>query len=78
MVWTRVFAYVLLFIIKCRFPANKSIADIVRGRYNENVLRKIRRLEKLDFKIRKCGLDIEFLQTCFDNNLIPKFLKHTS
>ena len=30
MVWTRVFAYVLLFVIKCRFPANKSIAEIVR------------------------------------------------
>ena len=75
MVWTRVFAYVLLFVIKCRFPANKSIAEIVRGRYNGTTLKKIRRLERLDFKIRKCILDIEFLQTCLENNLIPKFLK---
>ena len=75
MVWTRVFAYVLLFVIKCRFPANKSIADIVRGRYNGSILTKIRRLEKLDYKVRKCMLDIEFLQTCLENNLIPKFLR---
>ena len=75
MVLTNVFAYVLLFIIKCRFPANKSVADIIRGRYNENVLSKIRRLEKLDFKLRKCNLDIEFLTICIENNLVPNFVK---
>ena len=75
MVLTKVFAYVILFIIKCRFPANKSIADIIRGRYDENTLQKVRRLEKLDYKLRKCDLDIEFLKICADNNLVPNFLK---
>ena len=75
MVLTRVFAYVLLFVIKCRFPANKSVADIVCRRYGEGTLTKIRRIEKLDLKLRKCELDVEFLQICLDNNLVPNFVK---
>ena len=75
MVLTKVFACVLLFVIKCRFPANKSVADIIRGRYDESTLTKIRRLEKLDFKLRKCDLDLEFLRICLENNFVPNFLK---
>ena len=74
MMLSRVFAYILLFVIKCRFPAHKSVADIIRERYDENVLSKVRKLEKLDFKARKSQLDYEFLQICSDNNLTPKFL----
>ena len=75
MVLTCVFAYVLLFAIKCRFPASKSVAEIIRSRYDADVLSKTRRLEKLDFKLRKCDLDVEFLQICLENNLIPKFVR---
>ena len=74
MMLSRVFAYILLFVIKCRFPSHKSVADIIRERYDENVLAKVRKLEKLDFKARKSQLDYEFLQICSDNNLTPKFL----
>ena len=74
MVLSRVFAYILLFVIKCRFPSSKSVANIIRDRYDENTLQKIRKLEKLDFKIRKCKLDIDYLETCIENNLRPKFL----
>ena len=75
MVLTCIFAYVLLFAVKCRFPANKSVAEIIRRRYNDDVLVKVRRLEKLDFKLRKYDLDVEFLQICVDNNLIPNFVR---
>ena len=75
MALARLLAYVLLFVVKLRFPANKSLADIIRGRYNDDVLTKIRRLERLDFKTRKCNLDVEFLQTCLENKLVPNFLK---
>ena len=75
MVLTRIFAYVLLFAVKCRFPANKSVAEIIRRRYDKDTLTKIRRLEKLDYTLRKCDLDIEFLQICLENNLVPKFVK---
>ncbi len=75
MVLTCVLAYVLLFVIKCRFPANKSVAEIIRRRYDENVLKDIRRLEKLDFKLRKCDLDVDFLQVFMDKKKIPKILR---
>ena len=75
MMLTYVFAYVLLFVIKCRFPANKSIAEIIRKRYDENVLKDIRRLEKLDYKLRRCDQDVEFLKICLDNKLTPAFLR---
>ena len=35
---------------------------------------KVRKLETLDFELRKCNLDIEFLETCLKNGLMPKFL----
>ena len=74
MVLSRVFAYILLFAIRCRFPSQKSVADIIRDRYDDAVLSQVRKLEKLDFKVRKSRLDVEFLQLCLENNLTPKFL----
>ena len=65
----------VLFVIKCRFPATKSVAEIIRKRYDGNVLKDIRRLEKLDYKLRKCMMDIEFLKTCVENQLVPNFLR---
>ena len=47
-------------------------AEIIGHRYNVKFLSKVRELEKLDFKIRKCRL--EFLETCLKNGLMPKFL----
>ena len=32
-------------------------------------------LEKLDYKTRKCKLDLEFLNLCVENNVIPKFIQ---
>ena len=62
------------FIIKCRFSSHKSFTEVIRHHYNGKVLSKVRKLEKLDFKLRKCKLDIEFLETCLKNSLMPKFL----
>ena len=58
-----------------RFPREKSIASVVRRRYGNQVVKDIRRLEKLDFKHRKIRLDIEFLSSCEHHNVIPKFLQ---
>ena len=63
------------FVIKCRFPANKSIAEIIRKRYGENVLKNFRRLEKLNYKYRRCDQDDEFLKICLDHKLTPAFLR---
>ena len=35
---------------------------------------KVTKLEKIDFKLSKCKLDIEFLETCQENGLMPKFV----
>ena len=31
-------------------------------------------MEKLDYRLRKAELDLEFLCKCNDNNVVPKFL----
>ena len=47
---------------------------MIRSRYNDEIIKRIRRFEKLDLKIRKNKADLDFLQSCQQNNLIPKFL----
>ena len=71
----RVFTLVCLFIIRCRFPADKSVAVIIRERYGSNVLKDVRKLEKIDFKKRKVKLDINYLETCRDAKVLPRFLQ---
>ena len=69
-----VISLVLLFMIRIRFPADKSIAYILRSRYGNTLVKEVRRFEKIDYKLRKCMLDIVFLETCLENKIIPKFL----
>ena len=38
------------------------------------ILQMVRKLEKLDFKLRKTKLDITFLCKCENNDIIPNFL----
>ena len=58
-----------------RFPAQDSIIKILRRRYGDDLVKKVRKLEKFDFKYRKALLDMEFLQSCKKEKLIPKFLQ---
>ena len=48
----RVLALVFLFLLKLRFPANKSVAEIIRKRYGSEAVKWLSKFEKLDFKIR--------------------------
>ena len=70
-----ILSLVLLFIIKLRFPRNKSIADILTQRYGRPVLTLYRSLEREDYKLRKAHCDLNFLKCCQSQNLIPNFLK---
>ena len=70
----KVFTLACLFVIQLRFPPTKSIASIIRERYGYAALKDIRRLEKINFKKRKIQLDINFLETCKDAEVIPHFL----
>lgn len=51
-----------------------SIADVLITRYGRQTLCTYRSLEKLHQLSIKIGLDIKFLQTCYEYDTIPKFL----
>ena len=70
-----VLALVLLFLIKIRFPRNTSVADIIRRRYGDPVLKLYRAMERLDYKVRKIKCDVDFLTACQQQDLLPKFLQ---
>ena len=71
----KVFGLVFLFIIRLRFPRSQSIADAIRKRYGDKALKNVRKFERLDYQVRKCQLDIEFLNTCHKYIVIPNFLR---
>ena len=70
----RVAVLVFLFLARIRFPKNESISSIVRKRYSGEVLKAIRKFEKVDYELRKAKLDISFLVKCQNENIIPTFL----
>ena len=71
----RVAVFFFLFLARIRFPKNESISSIVRKRYSGEVLKAIRKFEKVGCKLRKAKLDISFLVKCQNENIIPNFLK---
>ena len=71
----KVLELVFLFIIRLRLPRSQSIADVIRKRYGDKALKNVRKFERLDCQVRKCQLDIEFLNTCHKYNVIPNFLR---
>ena len=51
MVMLKVISLALLFMIRIRFPADKSIAYILRSRYGNTSVKEVRKLEKIDYKL---------------------------
>ena len=49
------------------------MSEVIRKRYGQNIVKKLRKLEKLDYPLRKVQIDLEFLVNCNNNSLIPKF-----
>ena len=71
----KVISLVLLFMILIRFPADKSTAYILRSRYGNTLVKEVRKFEKkIDYKLRKCMLNIVFLEACLENKIVPQFL----
>ena len=68
-------ALVLQFIIRLRFPAQKSIACVISDRYGAPTVSLLRKFESIDYKERKCELDISFISNCINNDLVPKFVQ---
>ena len=61
--------------MRLRFPRHLSTIKVLRKKYGDVIVRKVREFEKLDFKYRKVLLDIDFLNTCLKNDIIPKFVQ---
>ena len=71
----RIITYVFLFLVRLKFPAQDSIIEILRRHCGDDLVEKVRKFEKFDFKYRKALLDLEFLQLWKKEKLIPKFLQ---
>ena len=67
-------ALVFMFLIRLRFPKNLSLIQVIHKRYGNTVVKLVRRFDKLDFKYRKAALDSQFLKTCQEFKVTPKFL----
>ena len=70
----KVAATVFLFLIRLRFSHSKPLSQIIRRQYGGKIIKRIPKFQKIDYRLRKGELDLEFLVKCRDNNLIPKFL----
>ena len=48
-----------LLLIRLRFP--KSMSNNLRRKYGQSTLKRIQKLEKLDYGLRKAELNLQFL-----------------
>ena len=67
-------AYVLLFILKIRFPTSSPISHSIRRRYGPRALEAFRKYEQAIKRHEKANLDKNFLHSCKAYNISPKFL----
>jgi len=70
----RTVVLVFIFLSRLRFPSGLSIAEVIRKRYGQTILKLIRKFEKYDFKLKKAQLDHKFLLICKEYKVFPKFL----
>ena len=63
-----------IFLARIHFPQTESIPSIIWRRYGNKMFREVCQFEKLDYKLRKVQLDLDFLCKCMDSDVLPKFL----
>ena len=71
----RIATLVFLFIARIRFPASESLIGVLRKRYGRDLVKEVRALEKIEFKLKKTILGLDFLISCRKNSFFPKFLQ---
>ena len=59
-----------IFLTRLDFPSKLSIAEVLRKRYGDRILKLVRKFEKTDIKHEKAQLDLQFLKICEDHNII--------
>ena len=70
----RIITLVFTFLIRLRFPPRLGFTQVLTNRYGPESLSLYRNFEKLDLKLKKTNLDLNFLLTCKRHSVIPKFL----
>ena len=56
----RVMPIVFLFLVRLRFPSHLSAVQVIRNRYDNEVVKLMRKFENLDFKYRKSIVRFSF------------------
>ena len=59
-----------IFVIRLRFPSKLSIAEVLRKRYGDRILKLVKKFEKTDIKHENALFDLQFLKICEDHNAI--------
>ena len=71
----KVFGLAFLFIIRLR--SHRSLMSLEKGDRGDRALKNVRKFERLDYQVRKCQLDIEFLNTCYKYSaILTSQIKH--
>ena len=52
---------VFLLLTRLRFPHSKSLSEIIRRRYGDKTIKRLRKFENIVYRLRKAELDLEFL-----------------
>ena len=61
----RICSLVFLFLARLRFPSSKSIPEMTKDRYGENILKLVvRKFERTDLRCQKAELHLSFLKYC--------------
>ena len=71
----RVMSIVFLFLVRLRFPSYLSTIQVIRNRCGNEVVKLMRKFQKLDFKYRKVLLDLGFLDNRIRNDVVPEFVQ---
>ena len=71
----RVAAIVFLFLTRLRFLESKSVSQIIRSRFSDLKIKRPRKIEQIDYHLRRAELDLVFFSKCRASNVIPRFLK---
>ena len=71
----RVAATVFLFLTRLRFLESKSVSQIIRSRFSDLIIKRLPKIEQIDYHLRRAELDLVFFSKCRASNVIPRFLK---
>ena len=69
----RVAALVFLFLFDYVSDIQNMWGEVIRKRYGQNTVKKLRKLEKRDYRLWKAQIDLGFLVNCGNNFVVPSF-----